>query len=128
MGQVKAMAPAKPPEGWKFTARASAGINIERGNTEKRTFHGDLNLGLSKRPHRITFYGELNQEKAGDPPVETEDNGLVNLDYNRFLSEKWYLFGNAQAQQDKFADLDLLWAVAAGRVTSSGSPRGRTSP
>jgi putative salt-induced outer membrane protein YdiY len=114
MGQVKAMAPAKPPEEWKFSARGSAGINIESGNTEKRTFHGDLHLGLSKHPHRITFYGELNQEKAGDPPVETENNALANLDYNRFLSKKWYLFGNGQSQRDEFADLDLLWAVAAG--------------
>ena len=80
MGQVKAMSPPKPPEGWKFTARGSAGINIEHGNTEKETFHGDLNLGLKKYPHRITFYGELNTEKAGDPQVETENNALVNLD------------------------------------------------
>ena len=114
MGQVKAMAPAKPPEKWKFTARGSVGINVEQGNTEKRTFYGDLDLGLSKRPHRFTFHGELNQEKAGDPPVETVNNEFANLDYNRFLSKKWYLFGNSQAQRDDFADLDLLWAVAAG--------------
>ena len=108
------MAPPKPSEGWEFTARASAGINIEHGNTEKQTFLGDLNLDLKKYPHRITFYGELNKEKAGDPSVETENNALVNLDYNRFLSKKWYLFANGQSQRDDFADLDLLWAVAAG--------------
>jgi len=114
MGQVKAMAQPKPPDEWEFSARASAGISIESGNTEKRTFNGDLHLGLKKFPHRITFYGELNKEKAGDPSVDTEDNALANFDYNRFVSEKWYLFGNAMAQQDKFADLDLLWAVGAG--------------
>ncbi len=114
MGQVKAMAPPKPPDEWEFSARASAGIGAERGNTEKRTFNGDLTLGLKKYPHRISFYGELNKEQAGDPSVDTENNALVNLDYNRFLSETWYLFGNTQAQMDEFADLDLLWSVAAG--------------
>jgi len=102
------------PAEWKFTTRVSAGINIEHGNIEKQTFHGDLNLGLSKYPHRITFYGELNREKTGDPSVSTENNSLVNLDYNRFVSKKWYLFGKGQAQQDEFEDLDLLWFVAAG--------------
>ncbi len=114
MGQVKAMAPPKPPAEWEFTTKASAGISVEHGNTEKQTFTGDLHLGLKKMPHRITFYGELNKEQAGDPSVETENNALVNLDYNRFLSEDWYLFGNSQAQQDEFADLDLMWSVAAG--------------
>jgi putative salt-induced outer membrane protein YdiY len=114
MGEVKAMAPPKPPPEWEFSSRASVGINIEQGNTEKRTFQGDLNLELKKYPHRFTFYGELNKEKAGDPSVDTENNALANFDYNRFVSEKWYLFGNTMAQQDKFADLDLLWAVAAG--------------
>ncbi len=114
MGQIKAMAQLKPPEKWEFTASTSVGINIQHGNTEKQTFQGDLHLGLKKHPHRITFYGELNKEKAGDPMIDTENNALVNLDYNRFLSEKWYLFSNGQAQQDKFQDLDLLWFVAAG--------------
>jgi hypothetical protein len=114
MEQVKAMVPAKPPGGWKFTAQASAGLGIENGNTEKRTFNADISLGLSKRPHRFSFYGEYYREQAGDPLVDTENNGFTNLDYNRFVSEKWYLFGNAQAERDDFADLDLLWAVAAG--------------
>ena len=114
MGQVIAMARPKPPDEWKFTTRISAGLNIEHGNTEKQTFQGDLNLELSKYPYRIKFYGELNREKAGDPPVDTENNGLMNLDFNRFISKKWYLFGNNQAQQDKFEDLNLLWSVAAG--------------
>ena len=30
------------------------------------------------------------------------------------MSEKWYLFGNSQAQQDEFQDLDLLWSAAGG--------------
>lgn len=114
MEQVTAMAPPKPPEGWKFSASLSAGMNIQHGNTEERDFHGDVTLGLMKLPHRFKFYGQLNNEKGGDPLIATENNWLTRLDYDRFLSEKWYLFGVANAQHDKFADLDLLWFVAAG--------------
>ena len=114
MGQVIAMARPKLPDEWKFTTRISAGISIEHGNTEKQTFQGDLDLGLSKHPHRMKFYGELNHEKAGDPSVDTENNALMNLEYNRFISKKWYLFSNGQAQQNEFEDLNLLWSVAAG--------------
>ena len=112
MSQVKTLEPPKPPEKWKFTSRVTAGADVQNGNTESQNYNGDILLGLSKRPHRITLYGEYNLEtKSGE---RTSNNSLLNLDYNRFMSEKWYLFGNAQAQQDEFQDLDLLWSVAGG--------------
>lgn len=112
MAQIQTLAPPKPPEKWKFTARVSMGLDIEKGNTDKDTYNGDFRLGLSKRPHRITFYGEHTLENARGE--RTSDNSLLNLDYNRFLSEKWYLFGNGRTERDKFQDLDLLWSVAGG--------------
>ena len=112
MAQIETLGPPKPPEKWKFTARVTAGADIEKGNTDNDKYNADLQLGLSKRPHRITLYGEYNLEKTNG--VESSDNSLVNLAYNRFMSKKWYLFGNGQAQQDKFQDLDLLWSVAGG--------------
>ena len=112
MSQVQTLAPPKPPEKWKFTARVAAGLDIEKGNTDKDNYNGDFRLGLSKRPHRITLYGEHTRENTRGEI--TSDNSLFNLDYNRFISEKWYLFGNGQTQRDKFQDLDLLWSVAGG--------------
>ena len=112
MSQVQTLAPPKPPEKWKFTARVAAGLDIEKGNTDKDNYNGNFRLGLSKRPHRITLYGELNLENTRGE--RTSDNSLLNLDYNRFMSEKWYLFGNGRTERDKFQDLDLLWSVAGG--------------
>lgn len=112
MAQIETLGPPKPPERWKFTARVTAGADTERGNTDTDKYNADLQLGLSKRPHRITLYGEYNLERTNG--VKSSDNSLVNLAYNRFMSKKWYLFGNGQAQRDKFQDLDLLWSVAGG--------------
>ena len=112
MAQVQTLEPPKPPDKWKFTARVTAGVDIEKGNTDNDNYNADFRLGLSKRPHRITLFGEHNLEnKSGE---RTSNNSLLNLDYNRFMSEKWYVFGNGQAQQDEFQDLDLLWSVAGG--------------
>ena len=110
--QVKTLEPPKPPEKWKFTARVTAGVDIEKGNTDNDNYNADFRLGLSKRPHRITLFGEHNFEnKSGE---RTSNNSLLNLDYNRFMSEKWYLFGNGRTERDEFQDLDLLWSVAGG--------------
>jgi len=112
MAQVKTLEPPKPPEKWKFTARVTAGADTQNGNTESQNYNGDFLLGLSKRPHRISLYGEYNLETTSGE--RTANNSLLNLDYNRFMSEKWYIFGNGQAQRDEFQDLDLLWSVAGG--------------
>ena len=112
MSQVQTLDPPKPPEKWKFTARVTAGLDIEKGNTDKDNYNGDYRFGLSKRHHRITLYGEHTLENTRGE--RSSENSLLNLDYNRFMSEKWYLFGNGQTQRDKFQDLELLWSLAGG--------------
>ena len=60
----------------------------------------------------MTLYGEGYFEKSNG--VETENKTLGNFDYNRFLNDKWYLFGNARGQQDKFSNLSFLGTLSAG--------------
>jgi hypothetical protein len=112
MAEVKTISPPPPPPSWKVDGRISAGLSIESGNTNNRKFNADGQVGLKKHPHRITLYGEANMEEANDK--ETASNSLLNLDYNYFLSKKWYLFGNGQYQRDRFQDLIFLGAGSAG--------------
>jgi hypothetical protein len=112
MAEVKTISPPPPPPSWKLDARISAGLSIESGNTNNRKFNADGQVGLKKYPHRITLYGEANLEEANDK--ETANNSLLNLDYNYFLSKKWYLFGNGLYQRDRFQDLTFLGAGSAG--------------
>lgn len=112
MAEVKGLAPPKPPDRWKFSARVSAGASKSSGNTDTEKYHLDSQLGLSKHPHRMTLYAQADLEKSRGK--DTKDQSLASLSYDRFLNEKWYLFGNGQIERDKFSDLDLLTTLAAG--------------
>ena len=112
LAEVSSMSPPKPPPSWTWSGNASGGIDYQTGNTDKQRYNGNLTVGLAKFPHRMTLYGQGYFEKSNG--VETENKTLGNFDYNRFLNEKWYLFGNARGQQDKFSNLNFLGALSAG--------------
>jgi putative salt-induced outer membrane protein YdiY len=112
MSKVSAMSPPKPPPSWKWTGRASVGIDYQKGNTDKQSYTADLEVGLAKFPHRMTLYGETYYERNNG--VDTENKSLVNFDYNRFFNKKWYFFGNIRGKQDEFSDLSYLGTLAAG--------------
>ncbi len=112
LSKVSSMSPPEPPPSWTWSGNASGGIDYQTGNTDKQRYNGNLTVGLAKLPHRMTLYGEGYFEKSKG--VETENKTLGNFDYNRFLNDKWYLFGNARGQQDKFSNLTFLGALSAG--------------
>jgi len=112
MAEVKALASPSPPERWQFHGRIAAGFSREGGNTEKDQLNLDGQLELFKRPHRINAYGELSLETSFGET--TTDKGLFTASYDRFVSEKWYLFGRGQTQRDEFSDLEFLGVLAAG--------------
>ena len=112
LAQVKSMERPKPPAGWEFSGNISAGASKETGNTntEKYSFIG--NATISKLPHVVKLYGEFHKEFSKNKL--SKDNALGKATYKRFLTKKWFAFGNVTAQMDKFADLDLLGNAAAG--------------
>ncbi len=112
LSEVSSMSPPKPPPSWQWSGNASAGIDYQTGNTDKQRYNGDLTVGLEKFPNRMKLYGEGYFEK--NKGQETENKALGNFDYNRFLNDQWYLFGNARGQQDKFSNLNFLGTISAG--------------
>ncbi len=112
MAQVKSLELPKPPEKWEYHVQVAAGANKRTGNTNKYTLNLDGTVTVYKFPHDIILYGEYNEETK--KTERTEDNALGRLTYKRFISKKWYLFGQGLAQMDKFADLNLLAGAAAG--------------
>jgi len=112
MAEVKTLAPPKPPERWQFHGRITAGLSKEGGNTDKDQLNLDGQLELFKHPHRFKAYGELSLEESFGET--TESKGFTTTSYNRFVSEKWYLFGRGQTQRDEFSDLKFLGALTAG--------------
>jgi hypothetical protein len=110
--QVKSLEQPKLPAGWEFTGNISAGAGKETGNTNTEKYSLMGNLMVSKLPHVIKLYGEFHKEWSNDKL--SKDNALGSATYSRFLDKKWFVFGNATAQTDKFKDLDLLANVAVG--------------
>ncbi|MCJ7684612.1 MAG: DUF481 domain-containing protein [Desulfobacteraceae bacterium] len=112
LAQVKSMERPKPPAGWEFDGDVSAGVSKETGNTDTEKYSLIANATISKLPHEVKLYAEFYKEWANKKL--SKDNGLGSATYMRFLTEKWFVFGNGTAEMDKFKDLDLLGNVAVG--------------
>ena len=112
MAQVKTLEQPKPPAGWEFDGNVSAGVSKETGNTNTEKYNLIANATISKLLHEVKLYGEFHKEWA--KKKLSKDNALGSATYKRFLTNKWFVFGNGTAQMDKFKDLDLLGSVAAG--------------
>jgi len=112
LAQVRSLERPKQQPGWEFTGNVSAGASKETGNTNTEKYNLIGNLTVSRLPHVIKLYGEFRKEWSSDKL--SKDNALGSATYERFIDKKWFVFGNATAQTDKFKDLDLLGNVAAG--------------
>lgn len=96
----------------KVDANANVGVNVTSGNSQTEDLHVDGQLVTRTRRNRYTLSGEYNQEKSDDVLVKKNWTGLVKYDY--FVSDKWFWFNSATFESDRFADLDLRSALAAG--------------
>lgn len=112
MAQIKTLEQPKPPAGWEFGGNVTAGASKETGNTNTEKYSLTGNMTISKLPHVIKLYAEFHKEWSKNKL--SKDTGLGSATYKRFLSKKWFVFGNGTAQMDKFKDLDLLGNVGAG--------------
>ncbi|MDZ7783484.1 MAG: DUF481 domain-containing protein [Halioglobus sp.] len=93
--------------GYKWTGLVDFALSFERGNSD--TDELDYRLESSWRSvrdrYRILARGE-NDETDG---TETADNWLLRGKWDYFIEDPNYWGFLAQAEQDKFADLDLRW-------------------
>ena len=112
LAQVKTLERPKPPAGWEFGGNVSAGVSKETGNTNTEKYNLIANATISKLPHEVKLYAEFHKEWSKNKL--SKDNALGSATYKRFLTNKWFVFGNATAQMDKFKDLSLLGNVGAG--------------
>ncbi|MFC1494746.1 YdiY family protein [Thermodesulfobacteriota bacterium] len=114
LADVKAINPEPPAQepAVKIKSRLNLGITSSRGNTEKDTQHFGGEFVARTDKNRYTAGGELN--KSEDSGNRTENNSLAYLKYDHFLSEKWFLYSNAQFEKDEFKELDLRSLIGIG--------------
>lgn len=93
--------------GYDWTGLIDFALAFERGNSDTDELDYRLESGWRsvRDRYRIFARGE-NDETDG---VETADNWLLRGKWDYFLEDPNYWGFLAQAEQDKFADLDLRW-------------------
>lgn len=107
LGAVTAINP--PPEGLKTSGFVDAGASVSQGNSEAKSYTAAGEWTGRLAPHRLTLGAEYyRSEEDGELSAE---NARAYGRYARFVSEQWFLGGNASLEHDPFRDLDLRTTV-----------------
>jgi len=97
---------------WKFSGRVSIGASDIRGNTNERNLNWDAEGVARQGKNRYTLGGR--GVYGSDSGEETDNNTILYAQYDRFVSKKWYSYGNVNLQNDKFDDIKLRAVGGAG--------------
>ena len=110
--EVKAINPTPPERGLEIKARLNIGVKVDTGNTDKEEYDVNGQLSLRSEKNRFIFYGEYELDKAdGD---KTKEQSKVFGKYDRFLTQKFYIFGSTFFETDVKQDLDFRLVPSAG--------------
>lgn len=110
--QVAAFNPPIIDESVKYSGRLDLGGAMNRGNStdEKLNINGELVARDIK--NRYTLGWEFNEASSAE--VTTTSNRRLLGKYDRFLTEKDYIFFSLKGEVDKMADLDLRTSIGTG--------------
>lgn len=112
LADVKSINPGPPEPNLKISARANVGIDVKKGNTDTESYHFDGSFVARTEKNRYRAAFESDTEKSSG--AKTVDNWLGSITYDHFLSQKWFLYGNASFESDEFKDLNLRSVFGVG--------------
>ncbi len=99
------------PSKYKWTGRVNLGASLDDGNNQKKVFTGDAEIKARNEKNRWLTGAEANL--TNDEGNETENDQMLFGEYNRFLSEKWFIGARQELEKDKIALLDLRSTTGA---------------
>jgi putative salt-induced outer membrane protein YdiY len=108
--QIVALARPQPPI--TVNGGTNAGFINTGGNTDVRSLRLDGDVVVRQTLNRYSAAGAIN--RASESDTETAENWNSAFNYDRFLTERLFLNGNAIFTNDRFRDLDLRTALGAG--------------
>jgi putative salt-induced outer membrane protein YdiY len=103
---------SRPTPPLVVTGGANAGLLTTGGNTEIGSLRVDADVTARASANRYTFGGAVNRAKDRD--LETARNWTFAARYDRFLTTRLFVGGDAILTNDRFRALDLRTAVGAG--------------
>ena len=110
--EVKAINPTPPERGLKIQARLNIGVKVETGNTDTEEYDVDGRFSLRSEKSRFIIYGEYELDKADGDKTSEKSKGFGK--YDRFLTEKLYIYGSTFFETDVNKDLDLRLVPSVG--------------
>jgi putative salt-induced outer membrane protein YdiY len=110
LAQIATLARPQPP--LTMTGGANAGFLQSGGNTDVNSLRLDGDVAIRQRANRYTASAAVNH--AEDRGTETARNWNTALNYDRFLTPRLFVNGNAIFTNDRFRDLDLRTALGVG--------------
>lgn len=93
------------PSKYKWSGRVNLGASLDDGNNQKKALTGDAEVKARNEKNR--WIAGLDANFANDEGTETENDQSLFGEYNRFLSEKWFVGLRQEFERDKIALLDL---------------------
>ena len=101
-----------------WTGSIVAGAMFARGNTFQDNANVSFDLTRRTEQDRWIFTGGYNFGRQRDPDdgskTTTTDNWYATGEYDYFLTERFFLFGNLRYEHDRIADLDIRLVPSVG--------------
>jgi putative salt-induced outer membrane protein YdiY len=106
------------PEPVQWHGSLSAGLTLERGNTDSQQANADFETQLRSDESRIALavgYGGARQRTTDSEDSETTRRRYYGgAGYDYFLNQKLFWYAKTQAERDGVADLDLRVISGSG--------------
>ena len=111
LDQIEAVNPP-PKEEPQWTGSITGGLTSIHGNTQSQSVQAGVSLSKRDKAARTSLGGDYGRAERDDEV--TEDWWRLRGKYDRFLSEKFYVYGEGRYAVDKVADLDRRIIGGAG--------------
>ena len=98
--------------GQDWSSRADLSLVLSSGNTDTRNLNTLVESVYKKDTVQHSFAVLVSNEEADE--TTTKDQLDVDYAYKRFMSEKWYVAGNAEYFRDELKDIDERITLGAG--------------
>jgi putative salt-induced outer membrane protein YdiY len=109
LSRVTAINP--PARSVRVKGNASAGLIVNQGNTDTHSLYLEGEVVARTDTNRYTTGAQAT--RAEDDGETTADSSRGWIEYDHFLSERWYLSSSALFTRDEFQDLRLRSSLAA---------------
>jgi len=98
--------------GSHWTRKVALGMERKKGNTDKFSMNFDLSLDRTNTSHNIIINAK--QSYGEDKGDKSTENGRIIAEYEKIVSERWYVPGSFTPEYDDIADVKYRVITSVG--------------